>query len=429
MESASLSRYFTLKIVIGMVAGIVLGVIIQSWLSDTWWQTGFVDHFLAVLGQVFLRLIKMLVVPLVFISLVCGSASMGDFKTMGRIGLKSLMFYLITTAIAIALALSLATLLGVGHTTLPLATEHVNFPSPPGLKAVILNIIPINPFAALAEGNMLQIIVLALLVGVASLMIGQPGQSIIKGFVALNTLMMRLVTMILELAPYGVFCLLATQFSQLPVSAIMHLVGYFFTVLLALLVQWVVVYSLILLIGQGLNPWHFFRKLYNALIFAFSTSSSVASIPVVLKTVRDRLGVNNKVASFVIPLGATINMDGTAIMQGVATVFIAHLYHIPLTFTMYITVIAMATLASVGTAGVPGVGLMTLMMVLQQIGLPIEGIAMIIGIDRLLDMARTAVNISGDAMIACMVASSEKLLDKVVYCEHEELQPIERRVS
>jgi len=415
MEYAKLSKHFTLKIIIGMILGITFGILLKNLNVQYHWLTSHTIQTTATLGELFLRLIKMIIVPLVFISLVCGSASMGDFKTMGRIGIKSLAVYLLTTAVAIAIALWIASMLHVGANNNPITNETIKIMSPPPLQKIILNIIPTNPIAALTEGNMLQIIVFALLIGISSLLCGEPGRKIITGFTYLNTLMIKLTTMILEIAPYGVFCLLTTQFSTLPFSAISNLLGYFLTVLGVLIVQLIVVYSLILYFSARLNPLTFIRKLYGALTFAFSTSSSVASIPIVLKAVTNKLGVSNKVASFVIPVGATINMDGTAIMQGVATVFIANLYHIPLSITAYVTVIAMATIASIGTAGVPGVGLITLMMVLQQVGLPVEGIAMIIGIDRLLDMARTAVNISGDAMISCIVANSEDELNKNIF--------------
>ena len=324
----NLSKNFTLKVLIGMIAGILLGMILKHIPLSPYWRTLIIGNGLTIGGQLFLNLIKMLVVPLVFVSLVCGSAGMGDFKKMGRIGAKTLGFYLVTTALAIALALLVATLLGVGSGASFVASDPVGVASIPSLRDIIINMVPMNPVAALAQGNMLQIIVFAILLGIAAMQTGAAGKKLVKGFASFNVVMMRLITMVLSLAPYGVFCLLAVQFSRLEFSAIFAVINYFFTVLLVLVLQWAVVYSLILLILQRLNPWVFIRKVYGALLFAFSTSSSVASIPIMLKTVKQKLGVNNEVASFVVPLGATINMDGTAIMQGVATVFIAHLYHI-----------------------------------------------------------------------------------------------------
>ncbi|HAG62366.1 MAG: dicarboxylate/amino acid:cation symporter [Legionellales bacterium] len=406
------SRFFTIKILIGMGLGILVGLVSQLLPPDSWLFTLFVNQICLVLGQLFLNALKMLVVPLVLCSLVCGSASIGDFNVMGRIGVKSLSFYLMTTAIAITLALLIANFFDVGSGLKLVSSAAFNRVSPPSVLEVIANLIPKNPIDALAQGNMLQIVVFSILLGLAAIASGNSGQKVVKGFIAVNDVMMRLIIMVISLAPYGVFFLLVVQFSQLNWQAIMQLLGYFCCVLLVLFLQMALIYSLFLGVFQQINPITFFKRLYGLLVFAFSTSSSVASIPVTLETVTKRLGVNHRVASFVIPLGATINMDGTAIMQGVATVFIAHLYHIDLSFLQYITVIAMATLASIGTAGVPGVGLITLIMVLEQVGLPTDGIAMIIGVDRLLDMARTAVNVSGDAMIACLVAGSEGQLDE-----------------
>ncbi len=406
------SRYFTVKILVGMGLGILVGLVMQMLPPDSWLFNLVVNQVCFVLGQLFLNALKMLVVPLVFCSLVCGSASMGDFNKMGRVGFKSLSLYLMTTAIAITLALILANALGVGSGLHWVSSKALSIQSPPSVLEVIMNLIPSNPVAALGEGNMLQIVVFAILLGLAAIASGESGRKVVKGFVAFNDVMMRFIFMVIGLAPYGVFFLLVVQFSQLNWQAIVQLLGYFCCVLVVLLLQMTIVYSAFLVIFQRISPVVFFKKLSSLLVFAFSTSSSVVSIPITLEAVTKRLGVKNQIASFVIPLGATINMDGTAIMQGVATVFIAHLYHIDLSFLQYITVIVMATLASIGTAGVPGVGLITLIMVLEQVGLPTQGIAMIIGVDRLLDMARTAVNVSGDAMIACLVAGSEDLLDR-----------------
>ena len=411
------SKFFTIKILIGMGLGILIGLVSQLLPPDSWLFTLFVNQICLVLGQLFLNALKMLVVPLVLCSLVCGSASIGNFNTMGRIGVKSLSLYLMTTAIAITLALLIANLFDVGSGLKLVSSAAFNRASPPSVLEVIANLIPKNPIDALAQGNMLQIVVFSILLGLAAIASGNSGQKVVKGFVAVNDVMMRLIIMVISLAPYGVFFLLVVQFSQLNWHAITQLLSYFCCVLLVLFLQIALVYSVFLAVFQQINPIVFFKRLYGLLVFAFSTSSSVASIPVTLETVIKRLGVNQQVASFVIPLGATINMDGTAIMQGVATVFIAHLYHIDLSFLQYVTVIAMATLASIGTAGVPGVGLITLIMVLEQVGLPTEGIAMIIGVDRLLDMARTAINVTGDSMIACLVAGSEGQLDKDILAE------------
>lgn len=406
---------FTIKIALGMIIGVLVGLIIQ-WLPLTvTWYDFLVNNILQVGGQIFLNLIKLLVVPIVFVSLVCGTATMGNPKKLGKIGGKTLLLYLLTTGIAVTLALIVATVFHVGEGLSLPQPDGFTPPKPPSFATIFINIFPQNPFTALADGNMLQVIVFSLLLGTAMAVSGEKGQRVADGFQSLNVVLLKLILMIIKLSPYGVFFLLAALFAEVGVQAITHLLGYFFVVLAVLVIQWLGCYSLLLYLLARLNPFIFFRKLYTAMLFAFSVSSSNASIPIVLRTAEFRLGVRNSVASFVIPLGSTINMDGTVIMQGVATVFIAHAYNLHIGLMGYLVVIGMATLASIGTAGVPGVGLITLAMVLQQVGLPLQGIALIIGVDRFLDMARTAVNISGDSMIACIVGRSENALNKKIY--------------
>jgi Na+/H+-dicarboxylate symporter len=288
-------------------------------------------------------------------------------------------------------------------------------PPSPSLKDVLINIFPTNPVEAMAAGNMLQIIVFALLMGYAVSRSGEPGRRIASFFSDLNDVIMRMVGVLMAFAPYGVFALLAKLFAQLGVEAIVQLGKYFLVVLATLLLHALGVYSLLLKLLSGLNPVELMKKMRPAMVFAFSTASSAATIPVTLATMEKRLGVDNKVAAFTVPLGATINMDGTAIMQGVATVFFAQMYGIDIGLSGYLMVILTATLASVGTAGVPGVGLIMLAMVLQQVGLPLEGIGIILGVDRLLDMVRTAVNITGDSVVSAIVAKSEGALSEETF--------------
>ncbi len=408
----------TQRIILAMVLGIATGVAIylipglnQEHPVYDWFVNGLFDT----VGQIFIASLTLLVVPLVFVSLVCGSGTLGSDSRMGGMALKTLALYLLTTALAISLALGVANLIDPGQGVELTAQESVEFTGveAPSLKQTLINIVPKNPVEALAEGNMLQIIVFALLLGVAIARTGgAAGEELLRLFNNLNKVILKLVMMLMQLAPYGVFCLLAKLFSELGWQAIADLGLYFATVLLVLLLHGLGVYSLLLNLLTRLNPVIFLRKMWPVMVFGFSTASSNATLPITLRTVEKDLGVDNKVASFSVPLGATINMDGTAIMQGVATVFIAQVYGIDITLTGYLMVILTATLASIGTAGVPGVGLITLAMVLKQAGLPVEGIALIIGIDRLLDMVRTAVNITGDAMVSTVVAHSEKLLDR-----------------
>jgi Na+/H+-dicarboxylate symporter len=278
---------------------------------------------------------------------------------------------------------------------------------PPSLADTLINLFPSNPIRAMAEGNMLQIIVFAGLFGLALTLAGAPGQRLLAFFRDLNDVVMKLVMLLMELAPYGVFCLITKVFAQQGFDAIVPLMAYFSVVLGVLLLHGLGTYPLLLRGLGGLSPVTFFRNMRAPLALAFSTASSNATLPVTLETVERRLGVDNSIAAFTVPLGATINMDGTAIMQGVATAFIAQAYGVEIGAAGYLMVVLTATLASIGTAGVPGVGLIMLAMVLRQVNLPVEGIGLIIGVDRLLDMARTAVNVTGDAAVTCIVARSE----------------------
>ncbi|MBW2270882.1 MAG: dicarboxylate/amino acid:cation symporter [Deltaproteobacteria bacterium] len=407
-----------------MAAGLATGVLLNLLLrADTvaggpveqLIRTGIVDGVFYVGGAVFMASLKLLVVPLVFVSLVCGTASLDDISRLGRIGGKTLGLYLLTTAIAITLALLAASIVRPGAgldlpADLSFATKQA-----PGFADTLVNIFPSNPVRAMSEGNMLQVIVFAALFGFAMTLSGAPGRRLLEFFQDANAVVLRLVTVLMEVAPYGVFCLLAKIFALQGLSAIIQMFGYFCVVLGVLLVHGMLTYPALLRTLSGLDPLTFARKMRAPISFAFSTASSNATLPVTLETVEDRLGVNNKVASFTIPLGATINMDGTAIMQGVATGFIAQAYGIDLTLVDYLMVVLTATLASIGTAGVPGVGLIMLAMVLKQVNLPVEGIGLIIGVDRLLDMVRTAVNITGDAAVTCIVAKSEGELSQEIF--------------
>jgi len=390
-----------------MVAGAATGSVL-NWIGIA----GPVDEYLVgglfhVVGEVFLRSLELLVVPLVFISLVCGTAALEDIAKLSRVGGKTVSLYLVTTATAISLALLAAVLVRPGA-GFHLETDVIyTAQEPPSLVATIINLFPSNPVQAMAEGNMLQIIVFAGLFGLALTLAGAPGKRILSIFGDLNEVIMKLVMLLMEVAPYGVFALIAKVFAQQGFSALRPLGAYFSVVLGVLLVHFSLTYPLLLKGLAGLSPFTFFRNMRAPLAVAFGTASSNATLPVTLETVEHRLGVDNSIASFTVPLGATINMDGTAIMQGVATVFIAQAYGIEIGFIGYLMVVVTATLASIGTAGVPGVGLIMLAMVLRQVNLPVEGIGLVMGVDRLLDMARTAVNVTGDAAVTCIVAKSE----------------------
>ena len=413
----------TKRIVLAMLIGLLVGALFNLLSTHnllsvglaTWLDQTLFNGLFDTIGQIFVRSLKLLVVPLVFVSLICGVSSLGDNARMGAVAFKTVALYMATTAIAITLAILVAVIVqpGVGI-DLATATEFVAKQAPP-LKETIINIFPSNPIQSMANGSILQVIVFALLVGFAITKTGEKGQRINGFFSDLNAVIMKMVMMLMQLAPYGIFCLLAKLFADVGVGMIMSLAKYFFTVLFVLLLHSLGVYSFILKMFTGLNIKTFLSKMRPALALAFSTASSGATMPVTLRTVEKRLGVNNSISSFTVPLGATINMDGTAIMQGVATVFIAQAYNIGLGIDGYLTVVLTATLASIGTAAVPGVGLVMLVMVLNQVGLPVEGIGLIIGVDRLLDMVRTATNVTGDAMVTTVVANSEGYMDKETF--------------
>ena len=410
----------TIRILIGMGAGLALGVALQQLqLAPDGFVMGLlVGGLLDGGGKVFIASLKLMVVPLVFVSLVCGAARLGATAGMGRLGGKTLGLYLLTTALAVTLALTTALIVqpGVGAEA-PAAAAEYRPAAQPSIKDTLVNIFPTNPVAAMAEGRMLQVIVFALLLGIAIAQAGQGGMRVRSFFDDVNTVLMRLIILLVKLAPYGVFCLMTALFANVGWREIFKLLGYFLTVAGTLALHLSLVYPALLLLFGRMNPAAFLIKMREPMLVGFSTSSSGATLPVTLRTVERRVGVQNEVAAFAVPLGATINMDGTAIMQGVATVFIAQFYGIDLGLVDYLTVILTATLASVGTAAVPGVGLITLTMVLTQVGLPVEGIMLIIGVDRLLDMMRTAVNIAGDGMVATVVARSEGRLDLDVFAD------------
>lgn len=414
-EAKRKTRSLTTRILIGMALGVVVGVILNLVPLPDSVQSFLIDGVFGLVGHAFISLLKVVVIPLVFVSLVCGTAALDDVTRLGSVGIKTLGLYLATTAIAITVALVGAVLIrpGVG---LELSTELTfEAQEAPSLVEVLMNIFPSNLFAALAEGDMLQIIVFAILFGITLTLSGQRGAHILSIFNDLNHVVLKLVWVIMSLAPYGVFALITGTFATQGFDAIAPLSKYFFLVILILLFHATVTYPVLLATLAQLDPTKFLAKMRQTQIFAFSTASSNATIPITLQTVEQRLGASNSIASFTVPLGATINMDGTAIMQGVATVFISQAYGMGLDLNDYLVVILTATLASIGTAGVPSAGLIMLSMVLTQVGLPSEGIALIIGIDRLLDMVRTAVNVTGDAAVTCIVARWEKAFDMTVF--------------
>ena len=405
------------QIFIALLIGALFGVVIHYWIPSSYIKdTVIVEGVLYVVGQGFIRLMQMLVVPLVFCSLICGSMAIGDTKTLGKVGVKTIGFYLVTTALAVCVALGSALLINPGRGldmdavqkgTVSSTTEATS------LVDTLLNIIPKNPVQSMANGDMLPIIVFALFVGIMLAKLGTRGSVVANFFSQFNDVKMTMA--IMKIAPIGVFCLIARTFATVGFSAFAPMLKYMGNVTLALAIQCLVVYQILLFVFTRLNPFKFIKKFLPVMGFAFSTATSNATIPMSIDTLSKKMGVSKQISSFTIPLGATINMDGTSIMQGVAVVFIAQAYGIPLTMGNLATVVVTATLASIGTAGVPSVGLVTLAMVLNSVGLPTEGIALIMGIDRILDMIRTAVNITGDAVCTTIVCHQEGSLNREVF--------------
>lgn len=410
----------TTVILLSLVLGGIVGALLHTFAPGN----AFVDKYIIngvfyVLGQGFIRLMQMLVIPLVFCSLVCGAAKIGDSKTLGKVGGGIILLYLLTTTIAVSVALGISKLtnpgLGLNLSAIEADSSAVGSVQRTSITETLLNIIPKNIFESLSSGDMLPIIVFALLVGVILAKLGDKVQTVSNFFSQFNDIMMKMTMMVMKVAPIGVFCLVGKTFANVGAKAMAPLVKYILTVLAVLLIQLLIVYMTIFWAGTRLSPFRFLKKFFPVMLFAFSTATSNATIPMNIDTLENDIGVSREVSSFTIPLGATINMDGTAIMQGVAVVFISQAYGIPLRPIDYVTVILTAVLASIGTAGVPSVGLVTLTMVLTSVGLPIEGISLIMGIDRIIDMARTTVNITGDAVCTSVVAHAAGQLDKSVF--------------
>lgn len=414
-KKLGLSTTIFLSLLLGAVFGLVLHYAIPA---GSFRDEVLIEGILYVCGQGFIRLMQMLVVPLVFCSLVCGSMAIGDTKTLGKVGVKTILFYIATTALAVSIALATAYMIdpGIGLDMEAIQVAEVSQAAEsPSISDTLLNIIPKNPINAMANGDMLPIIVFALFVGVMLAKLGHKADVVATFFSQFNDIMMEMTNTIMRLAPIGVFCLIARTFATVGFSAFVPMLKYMGNVTLALILQCFVIYQLLLFVFTRLNPFKFIKKFLPVMGFAFSTATSNATIPMSIDTLNKKMGVSKQISSFTVPLGATINMDGTSIMQGVAVVFIAQAFGIELTLGNLATVVLTATIASIGTAGVPSVGLVTLAMVLTSVGLPTEGIALIMGIDRILDMLRTAVNITGDAVCTTIVCHQEGSLNREIF--------------
>jgi len=409
---------FTKKILFAMAAGIIIGIIFNLSLSnDNVIKNFLVSNIFETISLLFLSLLKMIVLPLIFVSIICGTLSISDPNKLTRLGFKTILLYMLSTIIAISIALLISNMFPYSINEIQEnSLNGLNFNEPKiSEKNFILNFIPENFFFALSSGNVLQVLFFALFMGITASFIRNEIPVFVNLMENLNQILINIVFVIIKITPLAVFCLLAKTFANQGVDVLTPLIQYFVLVTTVLLIHFLGSYYMFLTLFSNLKPFIFYKKLKQLLVFTFSTSSSNASIPYTLDIVTRKYGVDKSFSSFSIPLGATINMDGTAIMQGCATYFLASYYGIALEFTDYLTIIATATLASIGTAGIPSAGIIMLSVILEQIGIPLEGIALLLGGDRLLDMMRTSVNVAGDTCISCIVANSEGLINTKVF--------------
>ena len=418
-KSIGLTTWILISLVAGIICGIACSLVVPEGSAV---DAYLVEGVFYVLGQWFIRLMQMLVVPLVFCSIVCGAASMSDPKLLGKVGVGTILMYLCTTALAVVIAIFLAQLTspGVGlDMASVVSVQPTTTTTDQTMAQMLINIVPTNIVKAMNDGTMLQIIFFALILGFILGRLGKKVATVNRFFTQFNAIMMHMIGLILKVAPIGIFCLICRTFANLGIAGILPMIKFIGTVYLGLFVQLLVVYMVLLFLFTRLNPLQFLRKMLPVMLFAFSTSSSNATIPLNMETLEKKIGVDPKVASFTIPLGATINMDGTAIMQGAAVIFVSQAFGIELSVAALATVVLTAVTASIGTAGVPGVGTIMLAMVFESVGLPAEGVAMIMGIDRLLDMGRTAINVTGDAVVTTCMAKLSGMLDANVFNNHD----------
>lgn len=398
-----------MQIFIAMVLAIAAGLLLQG-------QADFANTFIKPFGTIFLNLVKFIVVPIVLFSIMCGIISMKDIRKVGSIGLKTVAFYLCTTAFAVTIGILGGNLFKGMFPVIATTDLSYEAAASTSFMDTLVNIFPSNFVKPMVEANMLQVIVMAVLLGFSIILVGEKNAKVVSAFNDLNEIFMKCMELILKLSPIGVFCLLCPIIASNGAAIIGSLAMVLLTAYICYIVHAVLVYSLSVKAMGGMSPVKFFKGMMPAIIFAFSSASSVGTLPINLSCT-EKLGAKKEVASFVLPLGATINMDGTAIYQGVCAIFIASCYGIQLTLPQMLTIVLTATLASIGTAGVPGAGMVMLAMVLTSVGLPVDGIALVAGVDRIFDMGRTTVNITGDAACAIVVSNIEqkreqKLSDK-----------------
>ena len=394
-----------------MILGILIGITfnLTSLLESS--SGTYVINLLDLVSYLFLSSLKLIIVPLIFFSIVCGIVSLSDDVSISRLGIKTLLLYTTTTVIAISLGLLFSSFINYEP------IEMKNLDSVINIENIETdgNIFPNNIFKSLSDGNIIHLLIFAVLIGISAARIKNRINTFIQYFYDFNDVINELVKLIISFTPIAVFCILAKTFSTQGIETIMSLGGYFFTVVFVLIFHFLFTFSILIKLFTTLNPVKFFHNLKDVVVFTFSTSSSSASIPFTLKAAEEKYGIDKSISTFTVPLGATINMDGTAIMQGCATFFLASLYGIDLGVNEIITIVITATIASIGTAGIPSAGIIMLTVIFTQIGIPLEGITLLLGVDRLLDMMRTSVNVSGDLCISCVIASSEKKINEKLF--------------
>ena len=402
---------FTKKIIVAMILGIITGVFLNIFSYDTSLSNFIVINFFNIVSDLFISALKLVIIPLIFFSIVCGIISLSDDTSLSRLGIKTLSLYLFTTIIAISLGLLFSSFIDYEPILLSNLETNVSIDN---IKTES-NIFPTNIFQSLSDGNIIHLLIFSVLIGIAASKVKDNAKTFINYFHEFNTVINELVKIIISFTPIAVYCILSKTFATQGLETLTPLMGYFFTVVFVLLIHFFITFSLLLKTFTNLNPKKFFINIKEVIVFTFSTSSSSASIPFTLKAATEKCGINKSISSFTIPLGATINMDGTAIMQGCATFFLASLYGIDLGMSEILTIVVTATIASIGTAGIPSAGIIMLTVIFTQIGIPLEGITLLLGVDRLLDMMRTSINVSGDLCISCIVASSENRIDETIY--------------
>ena len=394
-----------------MILGIITGVFLNIFSYDTSLSNFIVINFFNMVSDLFISALKLVIIPLIFFSIVCGIISLSDDTSLSRLGIKTLSLYLFTTIIAISLGLLFSSFIDYEPILLSNLETNVSIDN---IKTES-NIFPTNIFQSLSDGNIIHLLIFSVLIGIAASKVKDNAKTFINYFHEFNTVINELVKIIISFTPIAVYCILSKTFATQGLETLTPLMGYFFTVVFVLLIHFFITFSLLLKTFTNLNPKKFFINIKEVIVFTFSTSSSSASIPFTLKAATEKCGINKSISSFTIPLGATINMDGTAIMQGCATFFLASLYGIDLGMSEILTIVVTATIASIGTAGIPSAGIIMLTVIFTQIGIPLEGITLLLGVDRLLDMMRTSINVSGDLCISCIVASSENKIDETIY--------------